>query len=265
MLDCFLISPRLAVCSPVKRCGKTTLLDVLARLVLHPQSAANITAAVTFRLIEKHRPTLLVDEADSFLRDNEELRGVLNAGHRRGGTVLRSVGDDHEPHAFSVYGAVAIALIGSLPDTLVDRSIAVNLVRRLASEPVESFRLDRTDHLDQLARQIARWAHDNTETVRAADPPMPRGIFNREADNLRPLFAIADVAGGEWPERARAAALDGRQDSEDEASHLELLLGDIRDIFGNKTTAWISSAELIERLVEIIRGRGRSMAAATSR
>src|SRR6516165_9571984 len=134
MLDCFLISPRLAVLSPVKRCGKTTLLDVLARLVLHPQAAANITAAVTFRLIEKHRPTLLVDEADSFLRDNEELRGNLNAGHRRGGTVLRSVGDEHEPRAFSVYGAVAIALIGSLPDTLVDRSIAVNLVRRLASE-----------------------------------------------------------------------------------------------------------------------------------
>jgi putative DNA primase/helicase len=251
LLNCFLISPRLAVCSPVKRCGKTTLLDALARLVLYPQAAANVTAAVIFRLIEMHRPCMLVDEADTYLRENEELRGVLNAGHRRGGTVLRSVGDDHEPRAFSVYGACAIALIGSLPDTLADRAIVVNLERRLASEPIEPFRLDRTDHLDQLARQAARWARDNAEAVRAANPQMPPGVFNREADNLQPLLAIADVAGGEWPGRARAAAMAGRQLSEDEASLLELLIGDIRNIFTEKKDQWISSATLIEALCEI--------------
>jgi Protein of unknown function (DUF3631) len=251
LLDCFLISPRLAVCSPVKRCGKTTLLDVLARLVLYPQAAANVTAAVMFRLIEMYRPCMLVDEADTYLRENEELRGVLNAGHRRGGTVLRTVGDDYLPRAFSVYGACAIALIGSLPDTLADRAIVVNLERRLASEPIEPFRLDRTDHLYQLARQAARWARDNAEAVRAANPQMPPGVFNREADNLRPLLAIADVAGGEWPGRARAAAMAGRQLSEDEASRLELLLGDIRDIFTEKKDQWISSAALIEALCEI--------------
>jgi putative DNA primase/helicase len=251
LLDCFLISPRLAVCSPVKRCGKTTLLDVLGRLVLRPQAAASVTSAVTFRLIEMHRPCLLIDEADTFLKENEELRGILNSGHRRGGAVLRSVGDDHEPRAFATYGACAIALIGALPDTLADRSIAVNLKRRLASEKIESFRLDRTDHLDQIARQIARWTSDNAEAVRSAEPQMPPGVFNREADNLQPLLAIAERAGGEWPERARKAAVDGRQGNEDEASRLELLLGDIRDVFTEKKTESISSADLIGRLVEI--------------
>jgi putative DNA primase/helicase len=232
LLDCFLISPRLCIRSAVKGCGKTTLLDVLACLVQRPLSAANVTAAVVFRVIEGHRPCLLADEADTWLPDNEELRGVLNAGHRRGGSVLRTVGDDHEPRAFSVYGAAAIALIGQLPGTLADRSVTIDLKRRLPSETIEPFRLDRTEHLDVLARKVVRWTQDNAEAVRAADPVMPEGIINREADNWRPLLAIAEVAGGEWPERARKAALQGREvDEADKRSVLELLLSDTRDIF----------------------------------
>jgi hypothetical protein len=118
LLDCFLVSPRLCACSPIKRCGKTTLLDVLAHLVLRPLPAANVTSSAIFRVVEAHRPTLLIDEADTFVFENDELRGVVNSGHRRGGSVLRIVGDDHQPHAFSTYSACAIALIGQLPDTL---------------------------------------------------------------------------------------------------------------------------------------------------
>jgi putative DNA primase/helicase len=251
LLDAFMITPRLAVRSPVRRCGKTTLLDVLARLVHRPLPAANISAAAVFRVVESHRPCLLIDEADTFLRDNEELRGVLNSGHRRGGSVLRTVGDDHEPRSFATYAACVIALIGQLPGTLSDRSVTIHLKRRLPSEKIEPFRLDRTEHLDVLARQIARFARDNAEAVRAADPAMPPGIFNRDADNLRPLLAIADVAGGEWPERARKAALAGREASEDEGPHLEQLLGDIRDIFtASDHLDRISSADLVARLVE---------------
>jgi hypothetical protein len=108
--------------------------------------------------------------------------------------VLRVVGESLEPRAFSVYGACAIALIGQLPGTLTDRSIGIDLKRRLAAEPVEPFRADRTDHLDVLARQAARWVQDNAEAVRNADPEMPDGVFNRRADNLRPILAIE--AGG---------------------------------------------------------------------
>jgi hypothetical protein len=264
LIDCFLISPRLATRSATRRCGKTTLLDVLARLVKCPLPAANSSASAIFRVIEGYQPTLLVDEADTFLRENEELRGVLNSGHRRGGQVLRTVGDDHEVRAFKTYGAVAIALIGQLPGTLTDRSVTIDLKRRLASESIEPFRLDRTDHLDTLARKVARWAQDNAEAIRAADPEMLAGVFNREADNLRPLLAIADAAGGEWPVRARKAAVAGREDGEpDEASWLELLITDINRIWlidrsekmplpkDSKGRPCLPSAELATRLVAI--------------
>ena len=205
-----------------------------------------------FRVVQSHQPCLLIDEADTFLLgDNDGLRGILNSGHRRGGSVLRVVGDDLEPRAFSTYGACAIALIGNLPDTLADRSITVYLKRKLPKEQVTAFRLNRTSDLDELARRIARWATDNAEAIREADPKMPEGVGNRRADNLLPLLAIADRAGGDWPERARAAATAGREGVEEEA-RLELLLEDIRNIFiASDHLERIASATLVERLVEI--------------
>lgn len=256
LLDGFMISPRLAVRSPMKRCGKTTLLDALDRVVLKPLPTANVTAAALFRVVEGYRPTLLVDEADTFLAEADELRGVLNSGHRRGGSVLRTVGDDHEPRAFGTYAAVAIAVIGNLPDTLADRSVTIDLKRRLASERVELLRLDRTSHLDVLARRAARWAADNAVQIAAADPEMPAGIHSREADNWRPLIAIATAAGGEWLERAKAAALSAHAATGgDEASMIELLLGDIRDTFAKRAAnvvdpvGRIPSGDLVEALV----------------
>jgi putative DNA primase/helicase len=205
LLDGLHISPRLAITSPEKQCGKTTLIDVLTPLVWRPLSIANTTASPIFRAIEVQRPTLLMDEADTFLSENEELRGILNSGHRRCGSVLRTVGDDFEPRQFSTYSACAIALIGRLPGTLADRSIAIELQRRLNSESIEPFRSDRTERLDGLASKAARWAADNLDRLREADPAMPPGVFNRVADNWRGLLAIADIAGGEWPQRARLA------------------------------------------------------------
>src|SRR5262249_58079582 len=112
------------------------------------------------------------------------------------------------------------------PDTLNDRAVTVDLKRRLPSERIRAFRPDRAGHLDELAGKAARWAHDHGEAVAAADPAMPPGIVNREADNWRPLVAIADVAGGKWPQRARKAALAAHAAAGDaDASRLELLLG----------------------------------------
>src|SRR5262249_2288140 len=162
------------------------------------------TPAVVYRVVEAHRPTFYIDEGDTFLYDNDELRGILN-GNRKGSTVLRTVGDDHEPRAFSTYCACAIALIGSLPDTLHDRSVPVALQRRRPRERIKPFRPDRADYLDVLARKAARWTQDNATAIGDADPKMPDGIINRAADNLRSLLAIADVAKGKWPKRARKA------------------------------------------------------------
>ncbi|NIU06397.1 MAG: hypothetical protein GWO40_19315 [Gammaproteobacteria bacterium] len=118
------VTPRLALLSPHKRCGKTTLLGVLSRLVPRPLLAANVTAAAVFRTVEAARPVLLADEADNFL-GRDEMLGILNRGHRRGGRVIRTVGDDREPRQFSTFAPAALAAIGRLPPTLQGRSIAV--------------------------------------------------------------------------------------------------------------------------------------------
>jgi putative DNA primase/helicase len=250
LLDCFMVSPRLAVDSPTKGCGKTTFLDVLSRLVLKPLPTANVTPSVVFRVVEAQRPTLLIDEGDSFLRDNDELRGVLNSGHRKGGGVLRSVGDEHEPRWFATYSACAIALIGRLPETLHDRSVVINLKRRLPNEVIRSFRSDKAEHLDVLARQVARWAKDNASKIAEADPAMSKGIYNRESDNWRGLIAIADAAGGEWPKLARKA-LEQCHAEADEEAELGMLLTDIKSIFTGRNTDRVPSHVIV---MEISKG-----------
>src|SRR5262249_56752419 len=121
---------------------------------------------------------------------NDELRGVLN-GNRKGSTVLRTVGDDHEPRAFATYSACAVALIGALPDTLHDRSVTVDLKRRLPSEKAEPFRPDRADQLDVLARKARRWAQDHCARVADGQPLTAAGILTRAACNLYALLATA--------------------------------------------------------------------------
>lgn len=205
--DAAVISPILAAQSPEKGCGKTTLLDVLEATVPRPLLAANITQAVLFRVVELHKPTILIDEGDRFLHGNEELIGVLNSGHRINGGVWRCEGDNHTPTCFRTWSPKAVASINVLPDTLQDRSIPIRLKRKRIDERVRSFRLDRCDELKTLACKAARWAADHLDQLRTSDPEMPGKLTNRTADNWRPLLAIADLAGGDWPKKARSAAL----------------------------------------------------------
>ena len=249
LVEHFLVSPRLSISSPTKGCGKTTLLDVLSRLVLRPLQASNVTPAATFRVIEKYKPCLLIDEADTFLGVNDELRGILNSGHRKGGAVLRVTGDDLEPRQFATFAPCGIALIGTLPPTLADRSIPVALNRRRPNEPIESFRPDRAGHLDALARQAARWARDNTVAVAAGDPEMPEEVTNRARDNWRVLKAIASAAGGRWPSYIDEAAKAAQARGGDEASSIELLLEDIRAVGFLDNEPEVRSADLVERLI----------------
>jgi hypothetical protein len=185
-----------------------------------------------FRIVEMAKPTLLIDEADTFLKDNDELRGILNAGHRKGGQVTRTVGDDHEPRQFSTWTPAAVAMIGRLPDTLEDRAVVVRLRRRKPSERVKQFRADRTDELKQLARKIARWTADHRDLLAASDPNT-ENLFNRAADNWRPLLAIADAAGGTWPTIARAVAETSEGLKQDQSARA-MLLSDIREVFESR-------------------------------
>ena len=236
IIKLFSISPKLFIRSATRGCGKSTLLDVLAHLVARSMLAANVTTATVFRIIEKFQPTLLIDEVDSFLKENEELRGVLNASHRYDGVVPRLVGEDHEPRNFSVYTAIALAGIGGLHATLLDRSVVVDLQRRKVSEPVASLRIGKTAHLDVLVSKILRWVADNNDRLAAAEPTMPPGVINRLADNWHALLVIAETAGGKWPERGRAALVrqQGFSKEAEAQSLLELLLADIYEIFTAK-------------------------------
>ena len=214
-------------------------------------ASSNITAAALFRAVEKWKPTLIVDEADSFLRESDELRGVLNSGHTRDTAfVIRTVGDDHEPRRFSTWGAKAIALIGTLPDTLHDRSIVIALRRKLPSERAEKVRHADPAEFETLARRCARFAEDNAEALRLARPAIPDFLHDRASDNWEPLLAIADLAGGKWPDKGRAAAKELTGAAGDETDSLRVaLLTDICLTFEKKGVDKISSVDLIEALV----------------
>ncbi len=244
--DLFGITPRLAVTSPVKGCGKTTLLDLLEHLVARALLSANVSSASIFRVMEMHRTTLLMDEADTFLTRNDEMRGLLNAGYRRDGKVMRLVGEDHEPREFSVFAPVAIAMIGRLPDTLEDRSVAVSLRRKKANERTTIFRHDRCGDLNTVARKMARWTADHSKALATADPNMG-SLFNRVADNWRPLFAIADLAGGEWPKRCREAAKAAQAIHDDQSIRIQLL-ADLRELLGPDDVGLTSDAILAHLL-----------------
>ena len=248
----FEVSPLLAITSPEKRCGKTTVLIILGRLVPRSLPASNVTPAVLFRAVDKWNPTLVIDEADSFLQEREELRGILNSGHHRANAfVLRCVGEDHDPRQFSTWGAKAVALIGHLPETLEDRSIEVRMRRKSSREQVQRLRVDRLD-VEHLARQAARWVTDHLDELRSADPEVPERLGDRAADNWRCLVTIADVAGGPWPERARkAATLLHEVSSRDEGSVRTMLLVDLRDLFRRQGADRLASQFIVQKLAEL--------------
>jgi len=238
------ISPILAITSPTPECGKTNLLTILGALVAKPLATSNITTAALFRAVEKWRPTLMVDEADTFLKDNDELRGVLNSGHNRAvAYVLRTVGDDHEPRRFGTWAPKAIAMIGKLPATLESRAIPIPLQRKAPGQQVRSVRADRLEHLRSIVQRCARWAVDHLAELREADTSIPAKLTGRRADNWRPLLCIGDAAGAEWPERSRTAAAALTVTDAGQTTAITLL-SDIRDILNERQADRISSFDL---------------------
>jgi len=247
--DAFRILPMLGIVSPVKRCGKTTLLEVLQGLTNKGLTASNISPAAVFRTIEKYLPTLLVDEADTFLKDNDELRGVLNSGHTRAtGFVVRVEGENHEPVKFSTWGAKAVAMIGNLPDTLQDRSVVVSLRRKAPGETISRIDVDFENKCNELRQACRRWADDNIDMLRTMKPDIPTTNNDRVTDNWMPLLAIADVAGGDWPELVRKSML-GMLDGTDDSIGPKLLK-DIQDIFESQSVERIFSDDLVEALTD---------------
>ena len=257
--DAAMISPILAVVSPEKRCGKTKLLSVLQELTPNAILAANITAAAVFRALEDMLLTLLLDEADTYLAEREELRGVLNSGHnRRSANILRVVeeGGKHVVKRFPTWAPKAIAMIKDLPDTLQDRSVAIRLRRKLPGEAVARFRADKVRHLEDINRRCARWAADNLEALRAIDADTPDGLHDRAADNWRFLLGIAEHIGGDHRDKAHAACLAIEGISVEAAVETEVsdgvkLLVDCKTVFEERRATELSAKEIIASLINL--------------
>jgi putative DNA primase/helicase len=252
-MDAGEISPFLVFVSPTKRCGKTSALIVLYYLTPRSELASNISPSALFRYVENVRPTLLIDEADTFVKDNEELRGILNCGHTKAAAnVVRNVeiNGEHQPRRFSTWAPKAIATIRALADTLEDRAIVVQLQRKPKAAKVARLRKRDSEEFAILRRKAARWAEDNFPQLGDPDPAIPESLNDRAADNWRPLLAIADLAGGSWPARAREAACLLSGEGHDTTSLNVELLADIRVAFdkGDGEVDAIRSVDLVTKL-----------------
>jgi hypothetical protein len=250
--DAAIHSPILMVTSAEANSGKTTLLNLIGFLVPRSLCTVGIKEAALFRTIERWKPTFIVDEADTLLVHNEPLRAVINSGWTRGSGVLRCVGGDKTPYAFSTFCPKAIGMKGrKLPDTTMSRCIIIEPKRKRPSDPVDHFNHRDDAELATLRRRAQRWTMDNVTTLKTAVPELPPGFDNRLGDNWRLMLAIADLAGGEWPGQARQAAAAVAKVAEAGMSVGVRLLADIREIFASKAIGRIPSAELVERLTEI--------------
>ena len=233
---------RLVIKAPEKRCGKSRLLDLIEALCHRPILTANASPSAVYRSIgadPDDPPTLLIDEADTIFGPkagdaNEDLRGLLNAGHQRGRPALRWDAGRRRVDHIATFAMAALAGIGNMPDTIEDRAVIISMRRRAPDETVKPYRARRDGPaLAQLKAQLHAWVRAHLDELEAAAPELP--VEDRAADTWEPLVAIADAAGGHWPADARAAVLALATDDldVDTVSLRVRLLIDIRTAFGD--------------------------------
>ncbi|MEV5782225.1 DUF3631 domain-containing protein [Streptomyces sp. NPDC052287] len=240
LIDCFETTPRVAFLSPEPGSGKSRALEIVELLTPRPVATVSASANALYRLVDSAEglPTVLFDEVDTIFGPkagaDEALRGFLNAGYRRIGGALRCVGDGSNQNAqvFGSYCAVAMAGIGSLPDTVLTRTVIVRMRKRAPNEKIEPYRQRTHEKQGHALRdRLAKWADTVRDRVANAWPEMPEGVTDRPADVWEPLLAVADAAGGDWPTRARAACVEliSAAHDNDESSIGIRLLTDLRD------------------------------------
>ena len=232
------ISTFLNVTSATKRCGKSLLFEVIEELVHWPMPlSGRVTSAALFRVIEKYSPTLLLDEADTYFGEDAELRGIVNGSQRRQlASILRCVGEDHEPRRFTTWCPKAISGIGKLPDTVIDRCVTICLQRRPPGLALPNWSERDKAKIEQLQRKITRWIEDKTRAILKAESELdfPDGLHDRARDVWKILLAIGFVAGGKWDGRkgrAWRACKNISGDTKEETGAREKLLVDLWKVF----------------------------------
>jgi Protein of unknown function (DUF3631) len=255
-------TPRIAFLSPEPASGKTRALEVTELLVPRAIEAVNVSAAYLFRKVDDEAgpPTILFDEIDTVFGqkagEHEDVRGLLNAGHRRGAVAGRCIvrGKTVETVEYPAYCAVALAGLGDLPDTILTRCVIVRMRRRAPNEQVKPYRrrvYEQEGH--RLCIELGKWAITVRDAVADAWPAFPPGVEDRDADVWEALLAVADAAGGEWPTRARVASVALVAASKESTPSLGIrLLSDLRTVFGENDV--MSTEALLSALISLEEG-----------
>ena len=240
-------APRLALLSPLPECGKTTAIDLLSHLVPDPVTASNASSASIYRMLKSKMFTFIFDEGDTFMDGKTELMGIINSGHSRSTAYVLRCGSAKQNFAserFPTFCPMIIARIGDLTHTLESRSIIIHMRRKKPDEPIKPIKsLDR-DLFTVLCARVGAWAKANVAKLKDAEPKMPDGFSSRRADNWRHLFAIADLAGLEWGQRARKVAVS--LEGESETPMGVRLLEATRQVIDGQNLSKISSATLAD-------------------
>ncbi|MGH3782966.1 MAG: DUF3631 domain-containing protein [Pseudonocardiaceae bacterium] len=257
----FYVTPRLVLDSAEPGSGKTRVLEVAQYLVRAPEMTISATPAALFRLVSMGPITILFDEVDAIFNpknggNNEDLRGLLNAGYKRSATIARCVGDtkNMKVERFAVYAPAALAgIAGDMPTTITTRAITIHMRRRRADEPVEPFRERQVAREAQpLREELAAWIDTLGTRLGDAQPAMPEGVTDRPAEIWESLLAIADTAGGHWPDTARNACRHFVLDAGPQITSRGVrLLADLREIFTRAGTGRMRTTDILPALCEL--------------
>lgn len=248
-INLFRIFPKLLISSPEKRCGKSTVLDLIELFSYKTLMTSNMSPASIYRVIEIDQPTLLIDEADTFVASgSSEMTGIINSGHARSRAfVIRCGANTFEPIKFSTWSPMVLAAIGDLPDTIMDRSVIIRLRRKTKIETVSRMQPDLFERSAAERSKLLKWSLDNADNIKD-NPIEPPDLGNdRAIDNWLPLFTVANLVSEKWSKKCEASyvMLNAVMPEPDLSI---LLLSDIREIFSNLNEVKILSEDLVARL-----------------
>ncbi|MGH3774218.1 MAG: DUF3631 domain-containing protein [Pseudonocardiaceae bacterium] len=257
----FYVTPRLILDSAEPGSGKTRVLEVAQYFVRAPEMTISATPAALFRLVSMGPITILFDEVDVIFNpknggNNEDLRGLLNAGYKRSATIARCVGDarNMKVERFPVYAPAALAgIAGAMPTTITTRAITIHMRRRRTDEPVEPFRERQVAREAQpLREELSAWIESAGTRLGDAQPDMPGGVTDRSAEIWEPLLAIADTAGGHWPDTARNACRHFVLDTGPQITSRGVrLLADLREVFTRAGTDRMRTTDILPALCDL--------------
>jgi hypothetical protein len=270
LFKAFDYSPYLWVFAADMRSGKSRLLEALSLLTHNPELTESGSSAALIRSIDENNPpTFLLDEIDCVYGNKkndveaDSLRRFLNAGFKRGATFLRCVGQgsNQVPTKFPAFCPKAMAGIGrDLPATVQDRSVPIELTRQTREERADRLRDREARHATASIKAELKALSEQSELIddlRQARPELPEKLSDRAQDITEPLIAIADHAGGHWPEDARAALVKLYGQEEDASFGVKLLIA-VKAAFGKENDK-LTTRQLLAALVDMEDGPWASM------